>query len=219
MRAAGEQTVGGADDAVERGLAGAVAVVEEVLGIGVVDSDDRVLERSVGGHGSEADDAGRGLLGAADDVGERLGTLGVDAADDVGAVVHRHLRLVGDGRIDVSVVGVGVLALDRVGADAVVLDQRGGDVVLRGERVARAQHDVGASGLQRAHEVRGLGGDVQARADAHAVERLLGCEALADAGEHRHVGVGPLDARLASIGEGDVLDVVIHGGLLLQIEA
>ena len=37
---AGKQDVGGADDAVESGLAGAVAVVEEVLGIGVVDGDD-----------------------------------------------------------------------------------------------------------------------------------------------------------------------------------
>ena len=36
-----QQDVGGADDAVDRALAGAVAVVEEVLGVGVVDGDDR----------------------------------------------------------------------------------------------------------------------------------------------------------------------------------
>ena len=212
------QAVGGADDAVERGLAGAVAVVEEVLGVGVVHRDDRVLERAVGGHGRETDDAGRGLLGAADDVGERLGELGVDATHHVGAVVHRHVRLEGDRLVDVRVVGVGVLALDRVGADAVVLDQRSGDVVLRGERVARAQHDLGAAGLQGAHEVGGLGGDVQACADAHAVERLLGFEALADAREHRHVGVGPLDARLAGVGECGVLDVVVHGDSFISTQ-
>ena len=38
---AGEQQVRRADDAVERGLAGAVAIVEEMLGERVVDGDDR----------------------------------------------------------------------------------------------------------------------------------------------------------------------------------
>ena len=40
---AGQQHVGRADDAVDGALAGAVAVVEEVLGLGVVDGDDREL--------------------------------------------------------------------------------------------------------------------------------------------------------------------------------
>ena len=120
QRAAGEQAVRRADDAVERRLTGAVAVVEEVLGVGIVDRDDRVLELAVVGHGLETNDTGGRLLGAADDVLERLGLLGVDAADDVGAVIHRDLRLVLDGSVDVCVVGVGVLALDGVDADAVL---------------------------------------------------------------------------------------------------
>ena len=52
-------------------------------------------------------------------------------------------------------------------------------------------------GLQRPHEVRGLGRDVQARRDAVAAQRLLALEALADRGEHRHLPVGPLDPPLA----------------------
>ncbi len=197
-RAAGDQAVGGADDAVQRRLAGAVAVVEEVLGLGLVDGHDRVLQRTVGRHGRKADDAGGGLFSAADDVLEHLGLLGVDAAHDVGAVVHGHLRLVRDGLVDVLVVRLGVLALDRVGANAILRNECRGHVILRGERVARAQHDVGAAGLQGAHQVRGLGGDVQARAHAESLEGLLGSEPLADGGEYRHVGIGPLDARLAS---------------------
>ena len=39
----GQQHVGGADDAVDRALPGAVAVVEQVLGLRVVDGHDRVL--------------------------------------------------------------------------------------------------------------------------------------------------------------------------------
>ena len=150
----------------------------------------------------EADDAGGGLLGAADDVAGHVGALAVQHADDVGAVVHGDVAAMVDGGVDVPVVGRVVLALDGVDAHAVLLDQRRRDVVLGGERVGGAEHHVGAAGLERAHEVGGLGGDVQAGADAHALERLLAREALADGGQHRHLHVGPLDAQHALGREG-----------------
>ena len=180
-----------------------------MLGVGVVDGDDGEHQAALGLQRLEADDAGGGLLGAADDVGGHVGALAVEHADDVGAVVHGDVGPVVDAGVDVRVVGLVVLALDGVDADAVVLDERGGDVVLRGQRVGGAEHDVGAAGGQRAHEVGGLGGDVQAGADADALERLLLLEALADGPEHGHVHVGPLDAQHALGGETDVLDVVV----------
>ena len=166
--------------AVDRRLAGAVAVVEEVLRLRLVDGDDREAERAVALERLQADDAGRRLLGAADHVAELLAAVCVEHADHVGAVVHRDLRLVVDRGLDVRVVRVVVLALDREDRDVVLLDERGGDVVLRGERVRRAEDDVGAAGLQRARQVRRLGRHVQAGRDAVAVERLLALEALAD---------------------------------------
>ena len=208
-RAAGDEDVGGADDAVQRALAGAVAVVEHVLGVGLVDGDDREHEPTLGLESLETDHAGRRLLGAADDVGRHVRALAVEHADDVGAVVHGDVGTVVDAGVDVPVVGVVVLALDGVDAHAVLLDERGGDVVLGAERVAGAQHHVGAAGRQGAHEVGRLGGDVQAGADAHARERLLGREALADGLEHRHVHVGPLDAQHALGRQADVFDVVV----------
>src|SRR5208282_5314451 len=42
----GQQKVGGADDAVDGGLSGAVAIVEQMLGVGVVDGDDGKLQHS-----------------------------------------------------------------------------------------------------------------------------------------------------------------------------
>ena len=60
-------------------------------------------------------------------------------ADQVGAVVHRDVRLVLERRGDVPVVAVLVLALDGVDGDAEILDQAGGDVVLGGQRVGGAQ--------------------------------------------------------------------------------
>ena len=64
-RVAGEQDVGGAQDAVDRRLAGAVAVVEGALGAGLVEGEDRVAQAALLGQVAQADDAGGGLLGAA----------------------------------------------------------------------------------------------------------------------------------------------------------
>ena len=65
-----QQEVGGAHDAVDGGLARAVAIVEQVLGVGVVDRDDRVLQHALLRHGAQADDAGGGLFRAGDDAVE-----------------------------------------------------------------------------------------------------------------------------------------------------
>ena len=208
---AGEQHVGRADDPVDRRLSRAVPVVEEVLRARLVDGDDRELERAVGLHRLQADDAGGRLLHAGDDVAELLAPGRVQDADHVGAVVHRQLRLVVDRRLDVRVVRVVVLALDREGRDVELVDERRGDVVLRRERVRRAQHDVGTARLQRAHQVRRLGRHVQARRDAVAGERLLALEPLADRGQHRHLPVGPHDAPHALGGERQILHVVVLG--------
>ena len=190
---AGEEDVRRTDDPVDRRLAGPVAVVEEVLGLRVVHRDDREPERAVALERTEADHAGGRLLGAADDVAELLAAVRVEDADHVGAVVHRDLRLMIDRRLDVLVVGVVVLALDREDGDVVLLDEGGGDVVLGRERVRRAEHDVGTSGLEGPHQVRRLARDVQARRDAVAGKRLLALEPIADRGQHRHLPVGPLD--------------------------
>jgi hypothetical protein len=204
---AGEEDVRRPDDPVDRRLARPVAVVEEVLRSRLVDGNDREAELAVALERLQPDHAGGRLLRAGDHVAELLPAVAVEDADHVGAVVHGHVRLVVDGRLDMRVVGVVVLALDREDGHVVLLDERRGDVVLGGERVRRAQDDVGAAGLERAHQVGGLGGDVQARRDAVAGERLLPLEALPDRGQHRHLPIGPFDAAHALCGERQVLDV------------
>ena len=59
-------------------------------------------------------------------------------------------------------------------------DERGGDVILRGERVGGTKHDLCAAGLQRAHQVGCLRGDVQASSQAQAGQWLFSREALCD---------------------------------------
>ena len=68
-----EQDVGRPQDAVEGRLAGAVAVVEKVLGVGLVDRHDRIPEHAVGLHRAQPDDAGRRLLRTGGDLAEQSG--------------------------------------------------------------------------------------------------------------------------------------------------
>ena len=207
-----EQHVRRADDPVDRGLARAIAVVEQVLRLRVVDGDDREAERPVLLQSLQPDDPGRRLLGAGDDVAELLAAGGVQDADHVGAVVHRELGLVVDRGLDVGVVGVVVLALDREDGDVVLVDERGRHVVLRGKRIGGAEDDVGAAGLQRPHQVGGLAGHVQAGSDAVAGQRLLTLEPVADRGQDRHLPVGPRDSAYALGRQGQVSYVVTLGG-------
>ena len=133
-----KQAVRGAYDAVERRLAGAVVVVEEMLRVGIIDIEHGVTQRAVGGHGGQADDTRGGFLGASDDAGELVGMTRVQRGVQIGAVVHDDLGIACNDGLDVAVVRIHVLAGDGVDFDAVVLHQSGGGVVLRGQRVAGA---------------------------------------------------------------------------------
>ncbi len=96
--------------------------------------------------------------------------------------------------------------------DPVLGHERGRDVVLRRQRVRGAQRHARAAGEQRADQIRGLGGDVQAGGDADVRQRLLGVEPGSDLREHRHLLVGPRDPRLALGGEAQVGYVMRRDG-------
>ena len=195
---------------------GAVDVVELPLGARVVDGVDRVAELAVVGHRAEAVDAGRRLLGAADDVAELLGEGRVDAEDEVRAVVQRRVRGFVDGAVDAPVEGLGVLAVPGVDLDAVGAVGRSGGAEREGrghlvvgrERVAAAPRDLGAARLERLDEHGGLLGDVEAARDLVALEGLRLGVLLAQLHEHRHPAFGPLDAAAAAVGEREVCDFV-----------
>ena len=190
-RAAGEQQVGRAQDAVERRLAGAVVVVEEALGGGLVDGEHGAAEPPLGLERAQAQQAGGRLLRAAEHVAEPLGVALVQEREQVGAVVERDLRPALDQRAHVGGVGVGALAATAV--DLGLLGQCGGDVVLRGERVGGGERRLRPARDQRADEVGRLRRDVQAGGHAHARERSLRGEPLADRAQDRHLRVRPFD--------------------------
>ena len=94
-------------------------------------------------------------------------------------------------------VGIRVLAAQCAHLDAVLVHERRGHVVLGRERVRRAQRDLSARGGQREHQVRGLGGDVEARRQPNSVEGALLGEPLADLCQHRHLPARPRDPGYA----------------------
>jgi hypothetical protein len=197
-----------AQDAIDRRLAGSVAVVEEVLGLGLVDRHDREAKCLVGGHGLEPDHPGGRFLCAGEDLLYLRRPLAVEERDKVTAIVHRDLGVrVGDA-VEVRVVGIAVLAAAGERRDAVLGNERGGHVILGRERVRGREHDRRPAGFKRAHQVGRLGRDVQARPDAHAIERTLALEALADQAQDGHLALGPLDAADAFVGETEVGHVV-----------
>jgi hypothetical protein len=59
-----------------------------------------------------------------------VGELGVQEADEVGAVVHRDRRTTFEHGAQMAVVGVAILAVNSEGGNAVLIDQRRGDVIL-----------------------------------------------------------------------------------------
>ncbi len=75
-----QQEVGRANNAVDRRLPRAVAVVEQVLGIGIVHRDDREFQHAFLRHRAQANHAGGGLFGSADHAFERVRALGVQDA-------------------------------------------------------------------------------------------------------------------------------------------
>src|ERR1700733_6003471 len=114
-----------------------------MFGVRVIDRDDGEAKDAFFRHGAQPDDAGGGLFGAADNLGQGVLTLSVEDGDQVGAVIHRDVRPVIDGSEDMTVVGVVVLALDGEDGNVVITNQARGHVILGGKRVGGAQHHVG----------------------------------------------------------------------------
>ena len=82
-----------------------------------------------------------------------------------------------------------------------------------------ARCDLGAAGRERPHQVRGLGGDVEAGRDPQAGQRPLALEALADQAQDGHLALGPLDPADALVGEAEVGDVVRAAGRSVSVMA
>ena len=132
---ASQQHVGGTDNAVDGALTCAVAIVEEVLGHGVVDSHHREEQFALSRHCTQADDAGGGLFGAADHVAQQVAACGVEHGNQVHAIVHGDVGLDVEHAVHVRIVLIDRFALDSKDWHFVVRNQCRGNVILRAQRV------------------------------------------------------------------------------------
>ncbi len=183
-------------DPVEGALPSPVAVVEEVLRLGVVYCDDRIsqlplpLERCDPHH-----PRGR-LLAATQHAVQSRGHRG---HVEVGAVVYQNGRLLCDHLPDAPSVFLGGLPLP--GPDLGLLSEERGDVVLGGERVRRRQLHVGPGLHQGVDQDRGLLGDMEADTDGHPAERLPLAVLPGERVECYHVVLRPEEVLLPLSGE------------------
>src|SRR5206468_11657326 len=103
--------VGGPEHAVQCRLTGAVPVVEQAFGIGVIHGNHGKFQNAVLRHTAQANHARGGFFGAAANIGEQFTPVGVNAGTEVRAVVHGDLGLVIERRCDVLVIGRVVFSL------------------------------------------------------------------------------------------------------------
>ncbi len=133
----------------------------------------------------------------------------MQGVDQVTAVIEDIVRSAVERGVDMRVVAVAVNTVTGEGGDTVLGDQRGGGVVLCGQRVRRAQGELGATSRERPHEVGRLGRHMHTGRDLCTLERLFDSEPVANLPEYRHGPVRPFDSGLALLGQGEIGYVVL----------
>ena len=203
---AGYVEVGAAHQRPHYALPGAVAVVEQVLHLGVVHREHRKrqpagrLARAVAHH------PGGGLLTRADHPRGGAARVLVEMVHQVPTVVDHDVRRYGE-RVDLVLfepAWIRSVAREHRNATRV---QRRHDVVLGGKRVAPGDRDLRAARLEHEREVRGLGLQMDADRDGHIGKGALDAKLALEAAQNRHVAAYPLNLALADVGE-----PVVRGG-------
>ena len=201
--------VGGAVDAVPYGLARAVSVVKEMLALRVVDADHGEGQISRPVHGLQADDAGGGLLTAAQDVRDQIAHLGVHHVHQIAAVVDDDVGARGQRSAD-----MGVVFLLRGSVPGMYLKARlyqgRCHVVLCGKRVGAGHIHFRAACRQHLAQVRGLGLQMHGKGDLLSRKGLRPTEFLLQRAKQVAVSFYPLDFLFAGSGQVDVSDLAAH---------
>ena len=198
-----------AHDAVPHGLARAVAVVEHVLAVGLVDHHHGEAQLPGLVHGPQAVDAGGGLLTAADHPGDQVAVFGVHQVDEVAAVVDDDVGAMLEHAAETGLVflhGAAVMGIDLDPARS----HRRGNIILGGQRVAARDVHLGPALFQHAAEIGRFGLHMHRQRDLQPRKGLFLRKSFLDPAQGRHVPFYPVDFHLAGRGEGYILDQA-HG--------
>ncbi len=124
------QDIRGADDPIKGRLTRAVAVIKKMLRFGIVDVDGRKGQHTIVKHRLQADNAGGGFFGGADNIGHLLLPLLDEGCRDITTVINDDLGAMVEGNTHMAVIGGIIFALDRIDRDAVLGHQVGGHIIL-----------------------------------------------------------------------------------------
>ena len=165
----GDDEVGVVHDGFHDRLAGAVAIVEEMLHHRVVDSDHRRAQIAVGFHRFETDDAGGRFFTAAEDFLNEGWMIAVEHGGEIAAVVDEEIWLKFGELFNVEIVFFLGRAVFGEGCDA-ILHKRSDDVVLCRQRIGTGDSDFCAASLDDERHVGGFRFEVETDDDFFAGE-------------------------------------------------
>ena len=200
---AGDREVCAADDTVPCGLAGAVAVIEEVLAVGIVDRNHREFQLFILFQDLQAVYAGGCFFGAADEVLPCIHSRGMEQVYQVAAVVDDDVRHMVQGFIQEHGVFLVRATVPCIDGDA-VLYEGCGNGILGGQWVAAGADDVGPCCFQGQCQVRGLGFQMDGHDDGLALEGLVFDEFLPQRIEGGHEFCHPPDALFTVFSQGNI---------------
>ena len=131
----GPQDIGGSGNAVDGALAGAIAVIKEVLRIRLVHSYDGVEELPLLSQAPQPDTTGGSLFSASDNIADEFLAIFMNCAHQVSAIVQGDMGSMFQGSINVLVIGFVVLPIYGIDRDAILCHQGRSDIVLGREGV------------------------------------------------------------------------------------
>ena len=197
--------IGGMQDAVPHGLTGAVLIIIVVLGLGVVHRHHGTGQAALPLPGLQPQDAGGGLLAAAQEAVPILRAVPADEVYQVSPVVDEDVGTAFQRLPQEAVVPRRVHAVDTEG-----LHPQGGDprrhVVLGGQRVGTGEEDLRSALFQHQGQVRGLGLQMHGNGDALPRKGLFPLKTGLDPRKGGHEIPHPADLLPSGLRQRRVLD-------------
>ena len=135
--------------------------------------------------------------------------MGMHRRHHVRAVIDQDVRFVVERGVDMSVVGLVVFALDGEDWNPFVHQSRR-HIILCRKRIAGAENGIGATGLERQRQIRGLGRDMGADEHADAVEAVSPQRTGRESEPAPASRARPTRSGVALRGERRILDVERH---------
>ena len=152
----GNYQVGGSIDSVPDRLSRAVAVVKEMLAIGVVHQHHREHEFSGTIHGLKPKDTSRGLFTSSNDIRNKIRIILMDHRDEISAIIDNNIWLCLDDFANAILIFLRSGSMDGENVQS-LMNKGSRDIILGGQRIASGDEHLGATIGENLAKTRCLG--------------------------------------------------------------